>query len=357
MAEKPDKSSDTAKSSRLRKILLNTLVFLFLFILFLPIIIHINPVQKFILKRVTNQIEKSTGSEVDIAKVNFSVLKGVILKDIYLSDPDAHSDTLAYIGEFSTSLEQNFLSLLDKRIHINDINLFEARLKIHKELGDDKSNLELFLSKLINNDSDPKSDSAFPLDLNLRNINLRNLQFSLDDEEKQSTMFASLYEGHIGVRKLDFANDSILINSISLLRPEFIMAEMASPSSNDSIVQATIDTLRQSADSGQMYLNIALMEVTEGAFQRVKSDSLINTGTGTSLDVDDLDVRELNFVGTDIVLEQPMSVNATIESLSLEEHNGLVLEDLVVDSFVLNDSTLLLKDLLPLLIPLLNLFL
>jgi len=313
----------------------------FLLIVLLPLIVHFNPIQKLIVNRISSAIESRTGSEVNISKVNFSVLKGLILKDVYISEIDSPNDTLSYIGEFSTSLEQNFLSLMDNRLHVRDVNLFETKLRIHTGPSDSLSNLTQFLLKLKGTDTKPDKPSGKPIDLNLKNINLRNLSLSLEDEGKQSSVFASLKEGHVGVDRLLLEQDSFILHSISLLRPEVIIAEVESApkgsSDRDSLSKEKI------VDSGSaFYLRVGLMEINEGAFQRVKSSALVNMPSGNSLDINDLNVTNLDLVTTELEFRNPLDLNAKVESLSLEEHNGLELVDLSVDSLAVNSNALLL---------------
>ena len=92
------------------------------------------------------------------------------------------------------------------------------------------------------------------------------------------------------------------------------------------------------------YLDVDFMEISEGIFQRVKSDSLVNVGNKNSLDVNDLSVTNLDLNCMNLVVRNPMDISARIEAMSLEEHNGLKLDDLRIDSFHLNEKTVLLKD-------------
>ena len=211
MTEQKEKANIQSTRKRSGRTLLRIIVFFFLLILSLPILIHIGPVQKFIVNRISAKVESTTGSNLDIRKVNFSVLKGVILEDIFISEVESPSDTLAFIGELSSSLEENILSLLNNRVHIKDINLFEARIHIDESIEAERSNLDEFLLRLGVGSSNNQPSSGKAFDLNLRNINLRNLELSMDNAKKQSHFYASLKEGHIGIEKLLIDQDSFSI--------------------------------------------------------------------------------------------------------------------------------------------------
>ncbi len=322
--------------------LIRLAIFLLLFVLSLPLLIHIGPLQKLILNQFSKSLSSKTESKIKIGKIDFSIFKGLILKELYVSNANSPLDTLVYIGEFSTSLEENILSLWNNKVYINDLNLFEAKVNIVKNKGDEESNLEYFISQLSNKKESPNQKPTVPIELNLKNINLRNLRLSIDDYSKRSTFLATLKEGHIGVDHFNFERDSFVFRSISLLRPECTMIEVNQShlfkQNREDIVQ---DSISKKPNS-DFFLNIAILEVNEGAFQRIKSDSLVNKELKNTLDVDDLDIVDLDLFSTDLVMTSACNIEASIKSLALKEHNGLVLENAKVDSFRILPNEILL---------------
>lgn len=341
MAEQNNKIERKAPG-RVKSRLLRVLAIILILLLALPVLIHFGPIQKFIISRVTNSISQKTGSKVDIDKVNFSLLKGLVLKDIYISETTNPLDTLAFVGELSSSLEENLLSLIKNKVSLEDLNLFEARIKLKRKQGSKLNNLDDFLLKLSSDKEKKNNSSAKPLDLSLKNINLRNLDFSTEDEGKQSSFFAKLKEGHIGIKELYLEKDSFILSSISLLRPEIIIAEVVQKPSNTEKVKA----VKQPKDStaNEVFLSVGILEITEGNFQRLKSDSLVNTASKNTLDVNDLNVSKLDMVCLNLVVNDFKDIEAKVESLSLEEHNGLILEKLSIDSFSMHPDRIRLKD-------------
>jgi len=326
-------------SGRLLRIPLYFIILLFA----IPVIIHLGPVQKLIVHKIGNSLSDQTGATVKISEVDFSIFKGLVLKNMFVSEVEQASDTLAYIGEFSTSLEQNIVSLLRRKLHLKDLNIFEARINIHTAEDAEMSNLNVLLDRLLEGKQPKRNSRGLPIDLMLQNINLRNLRLDMEDDRNGKSFFASLKEGHIGVKNLDFNSNSIELHSVSLLRPECAILELGSAQPRrikpEEIGNATNKDSIRGKKSG-MNLIVGIVEINQGAFQRIRSDSLVDKQLTGSLDVDNLDVSDLNLVVSELKINPSMDIKASIESMSMEEHNGLVLSDLQVDSFELNKEKL-----------------
>jgi len=335
---KDNKGAD--KKQTLKDRLLRIPLYLIILLLAIPIIIHLGPVQKLIVNKIGKSLSEQTGATVEISEVDFSIFKGLVLKNMFVSEVDQASDTLAYIGEFSTSLEQNIVSLFGRKLHLKDLNIFEASFNIHTAEDSEMSNLDVLLDRLSGGQEPKKKSRVLPIDLMLQNINLRNLRLDLEDDRNGKSFFASLKEGHIGVKKLNFNNDSIELHSVSLLRPEFTIIELGSTrTSRLDTVNTVLKDSMQNRKSG-LNLIVGIVEINEGAFQRIKSDSLVDKQLTGSLDVDNLDVNDLNLVVSELRINPSLDIKAVIESMSMQEHNGLVLSDLQVDSFELNKKKL-----------------
>ena len=344
MGEQDKNLVNPGKTSLFKRIALRLSLALLMLILLFPVIIHLGPVQKIIINSISSTISEKTGSEVDIDHVRFSLFKGLVLKDVYISNANEASDTLAYLGEFSSSLEENILSLVNKRLHLEDLNIFEASVRIRQGKTDSINNLQRFIVSLSGNNRKNRKSSGEPLDLMLKNINLRNLNLSIENERNASSTLAKLAEGHVGIKSMDLRTDSFEIHSISLLRPEFIIAEgLKDETLRDTNQVKQLNVQDTSVTNPGAFVRIGLVEITDGKFQRLKADSLKVSVYSDAMNINDLDIHELNLEAQDIIIERDGSIKSIVEGLSLKEKNGFVLEDLKVDSLFLGQRETLLR--------------
>lgn len=330
-------------TSKWKKLLRRSVTALLIFIFMFPIIIHYEPIQQLIVKTIASQIASKTGSEVDLQRVDFSIFRGFILEELFISEVDNPADTLAYIGELSTSLEENILTILRKNIHIRDINLFDAKLKIRTQKGDSLSNLAEFLAGLASNEKNDSTAASVPPNILLQNINLKNIYLAVEDDNSQNSLLASLEEAYLGVEELNIEKDSFLFHSISLYRPQFTKTEITKSLPDSLSMDLDSLSLKSEVKARSPYLSIGILEIDEGAFQSLKSNTIVNLSRGNSLDFNDLDITELDLTMMDFSYQAPMNIFAHLEHLSMNEHNGLELSEFSVDSLWV-DSTRLVLD-------------
>ena len=339
MSKEEQKIETKSKDNKWLKNLKRFLIFVLLFIFLSPLILHVGFVQNWIGGKICNKIAKQTQSKIEIGNLDFSIFRGLLLKDVYISSPNNPSDTLAFIGEASTTLTENILSLIHKEANIEDINLFDAKFKILNKQGERSDNLKQFLGKLSSPGTKEGAKAGKPLILDIRNLNLRNVQVEIENETKSTLTFISLKEAHVGVKELNLAQDSFIIESLSLARPVFDMYKgNAIETGNREVVKSDIGPKVESSNT--FYLAVKNLEISEGLFKRYNT-SKAKSRKG-SLDVDDLEVTELNLVAQNFQLNGNNDLVGKVTNLSLQEKNGFEIKKLAIDSLRFNDNQLLL---------------
>lgn len=324
MAEK-EKVTDKKKpkASKWRWLFRLLLLLLLIFIL-IPFIIHIKPVQNWIVDRVTHNISEKTGSTVSIGEVDFSIFKGLVLNDAYISSKDSPQDTLAYIGSFSSTLSENILSLMDNRIRMKELVISNADIQIKKKAGDSKSNLQYFLENFGSQKSSTQKPGQ-PINTELGLLHLSDVSLKIEDENKGDNTFIAFNEGIIDFEGIYLDEDSILINSLNLVDP------IVHISKGKSTAETTIETDVIKLD------NLQDGEVSESSFFMQIKSSKIDGGEfslddwkkspkenskGQSIDYNHLFVSDINIDAETIVLKAPFDIKAKVNSLGLKEQNG-----------------------------------
>ena len=161
------KKDSSGRRFRKRKVLLWFLIILLVLFVLLPLLLHWSPVQNWLVGKTTRNLSSKTNAAVTIESVDFSIFKGLILDDLYISHPDQPTDTLCHIGSLSTSLRENLLSIVRKELLLNVVNVEDAKFNLTTYGDSEHSTLEEFLKRLtkVNKESDSASGENLRISL------------------------------------------------------------------------------------------------------------------------------------------------------------------------------------------------
>jgi hypothetical protein len=145
------------------------------------IILSIPSVQTKIAKRVTDYLNESYGTDIQINRLGLNWKGEVDIREIYIADH--HQDTLIYAEQLQTDVN-SFRNIINDNVSLGTIVLDNAFLNFKTYLGEDTDNLSIFVSKF---DTDkPPSDSIFNLFgnvLELTNGHVRIMDENLEEPE------------------------------------------------------------------------------------------------------------------------------------------------------------------------------
>ena len=342
MSKEEQKAEVLPKGNKWSKYLKRILLLLLLLIILSPLILHIGFVQNWIAGRICKNLSEKTQSTVSVGDLDFSIFRGLLLKDLYISSPNNPTDTLAFIGEASSTLKENILSLINSEAHIEDLNLFDAKFKIIKKANSSEDNLKQFLKNFVSEGDSTKTEGS-PIILDIRNLNLRNLQIGFENVQDSSSIFISLNEGHVGVKEINLAQDSIIIESLSLFRPVFRMYNGLAKVKKDKSVPVEDKEEPNVPSESNFYLAVENLEINEGFFK--KHDLSKAKNKESSLDVNDIEVTDLYLVSQNFEVNGNNDIVGRINRLSLKEKKGFEIKKLAIDSLRFNDTQLLLSGL------------
>ena len=342
MSKEEQKAEVLPKGNKWSKYLKRILLLLLLLIILSPLILHIGFVQNWIAGRICKNLSEKTQSTVSVGDLDFSIFRGLLLKDLYISSPNNPTDTLAFIGEASSTLKENILSLINSEAHIEDLNLFDAKFKIIKKANSSEDNLKQFLKNFVSEGDSTKTEGS-PIILDIRNLNLRNLQIGFENVQDSSSIFVSLNEGHVGVKEINLAQDSIIIESLSLFRPVLRMYNGLAKVKKDKSVPVEDKEEPNVPSESNFYLAVENLEINEGFFK--KHDLSKAKNKESSLDVNDIEVTDLYLVSQNFEVNGNNDIVGRINRLSLKEKKGFEIKKLAIDSLRFNDTQLLLSGL------------
>ena len=153
---------------------------IFLLLVMVSILLSLPAVQTAIAKRVTNSINTTYKTNINISKISASPFTGAVwLKGIYIED--YKKDTLIYINELSTSI-LSAKNAINGKLQFGSINVEELYLNIKTYKGEVDTNLDIFVAKL--DDESPPSDDPFLLTSS--KITLTDGRFKFIDKNKET---------------------------------------------------------------------------------------------------------------------------------------------------------------------------
>ena len=195
--------------ARTGRILLKTVLFLLLFIVFIFILILTPPVQRFMTGKVENYLQKKLQTRVEIGSISFGLSGNVNLKDIYLEDKT--KDTLLAGGTIKAHL--NFIKLFSNEFEVKDIELQNITAKVRRTLPDTVFNFQFIVDAFATKSTTSDSTSA-PLILNISDATLENVRLHYIDVVTGNDMLARIGNLSVTIDTLDSYSQHYDIPSI-----------------------------------------------------------------------------------------------------------------------------------------------
>lgn len=174
---------------KIARILLKTILILFLFVCFVFILVLTPPVQRFLTTKVEGFLENKLKTRVEIGGISFGLSGNINLKDVYLED--RNKDTLLSGGLVKAHL--NFMRLFSNEVEIKDLELQNITAKIKRSLPDTTFNFQFIVDAFVTPKDPADTTTSAPMKLNISDIALSNIKVNYIDVVTGSDLFA-----HIG---------------------------------------------------------------------------------------------------------------------------------------------------------------
>jgi hypothetical protein len=159
-------------------------------LVFLVIIFSIPAVQTKLARIVTDDLNKDFGTNLEIKKVDLSLLGSVSLKGIEIKDH--HQDTLIYVERLRSSL-LDVKRILDNNIQLKNTSLKGVYVNVKNYKGEEIDNLTVFVDKF--EDNNPRDPSANPFKLSSSNIYFEDINYKQINENKEVPLDFSAHHG------------------------------------------------------------------------------------------------------------------------------------------------------------------
>src|ERR1051325_2078156 len=102
---------------KVARVVLKTILFLLLFIVFIFILLLTPPAQRFLTTRVQHYLTNKLHTKISIGRIAFGLSGKINLKNVYIEDQS--KDTLLYGGMISGHL--NYAKIFSSEVKVNDL--------------------------------------------------------------------------------------------------------------------------------------------------------------------------------------------------------------------------------------------
>ncbi len=143
------------------------------------LILSIPAVQTSLGRKATKRINRDFGTNISIEKVGLQFNGDVELKNIYIEDHK--NDTLINIIELNTSI-LSAKKLLDNKLTFGDVDIIGLSFNLKTYLGENETNLDIFVKKFEEDNTEKKDKSTFLLSSS--DVSIIDSKFILTDENR-----------------------------------------------------------------------------------------------------------------------------------------------------------------------------
>lgn len=217
MEQKTTKKNGWKKAGR---ILLKSLLWIFLLIIVLFLLLLTPPVQQFVTKKATRYLEKKLDTRVSIGRLFVTLGGRIALDNVYIED--RQRDTLLAAGNLRVRMSLAAI-LFDGEVDIQSIQLSDATVKIRRQLPDTVFNFQFIVDAFSSTDTVTVSKPDEPgsaTSLSIGSVELNNLRLVYKDVVTGNDITARLDHLDTRTRKLDldhfvFALDRTTIKGLT----------------------------------------------------------------------------------------------------------------------------------------------
>ena len=207
----------------------------------LVLIVHLTPVQRYGINKLTASLSKNLNSKVSIGGFSINPVSDLTLKNIFIGSPEHPEDTLLYADRLYVDYKRLWDIFL-RRITITQIGIDNGLLNIHRVAGDSLTNLDLALLRVMPARDTTKGDFI----LDLKTLNAKTLSVRVDDESSGTLMGLDFKRIDVELDTLDIIRKYFAIHDLDIDQPYIRFINR--PPGVDSIAPSAVSSKAWSLD-------------------------------------------------------------------------------------------------------------
>ncbi|HEX8460370.1 MAG TPA: translocation/assembly module TamB domain-containing protein, partial [Segetibacter sp.] len=233
------------------------------FLLLLWLIIQTEPVQNFIVKKVTARLSKDLHTEVKIRHVSFAFfnsmnLEGTLVKDL-------KKDTLLYSEQVKLRITDWFF--LKDELVLKYVGLEDTYVNMYRQ--DSVWNYQ-FLVDYFSPTKPKKDKKKSSLKFDLKKLDFKNISFKKNDEWVGNLMEVKFASMQLDANNIDIEKNLIDIRQLDLEKPYFSIKDFAGKRPPVAKTQKPRAANEMYFNAGDLALSVQKLTIKNGTFQSLK---------------------------------------------------------------------------------------
>jgi hypothetical protein len=288
-------------------------------IILVSILINVTSVQNFLVRQVTKTLSQRLETKVSIQHVRLDLLNHVLVQGVYVESQQ--KDTLLYAGEIRFRITDWFI-FRDGVPVIKYIGLHNAYANLYRTKNSDQWNYQ-FIVDAFSSKTPPKKDtSGTTFNIDLKEVDLKNVRFNMDDAWVGSDMDFVVGSFHIDADKIDLDKKIIAIDEIVATGTKVILRdyEGGRPPKPKKSKSNLIDSTAFNPD--RWAISLDKLELENCYFS---TDILGTTELQNEFDPEHIRVAGINVEVNDLKIDGD-TLTAKLKHLQAKERCGLVVK-------------------------------
>jgi len=335
------KERPVRKSRKWARIVRRIVLALIGFILLVLLVFQIPAVQTWAARQAIHYLSQKLNTEVSIDRISLLFLNRFDLQHFYLED--YAGDTLLYSRSLKVNLTINPFTLGSDGLRISSVELEKTKFYWVRREGQVESDFERILATLF-----PKKEKkSEPIKLQLRRLNLQDVDFVKSDEVQGSYLHAYLRNGQILMDTFDLSRKLITATAIHLENPLVEIENRKGVPLPDSL-QMLVDERKAGPirDTVPFSASIDRLTLAGGTFRldNYRKDS-VEVLPDSVLDYQHMLVRDIQ-IGIDEFQYSDFRFRGSVDVISGKEKSGFILDRLSSSDVIVSPEEVTLRDLL-----------
>jgi len=288
---------------KIARILLKTVLFLFLFIVAIFLIVLTPPAQRFLTTKTENFLEGKLKTKVEIGRIAFGLSGNINLSDVYFEDQA--KDTLLSGGTIKANL--NFVKLFSNEVVVKDIELQNITAKIKRVLPDTVFNFQYIVDAFATAPPADTTATTAPMKLSINNVALENVNIHVNDVITGNNMFVHVGNMSTTIDSLDLTTQQYHIPSVILRNTQARIKQNKPLVTPEPIAK----DMAEASGPSPMKLNIGVVDLTNVDLDYGNDVSAFYTTLDLGklkVDGKDLDLQNQKIHLDEIVLNRSSSI-------------------------------------------------
>ncbi len=255
----PNFTDNTFYLRKFWKILSRTLLVLLLLIVLLYALLHLIPVQNWLVKKVTDNLSEKLHAKISIRHIDFDFFDKLELKGLYVEDQ--YKDTLLYAGSASIKITDWFF--LKDKVTLHYVALEDAQVNLSR--SKDTVWNHQFLVDYFGGSKESK-DTSGGIDLKLEELKLKNISIRQIDGWKGKDMLVSLKSLDLVADTFDLKKQIISISKLDIDTPVFTQRDYTGERDRLGIIPPKKPKDTTKTQPGGLAISVMNLHITNGTF-------------------------------------------------------------------------------------------